>query len=43
MSGTNLDIDHIIPFSISADDSMNNKVLTHSYNNKDKLDFTPYQ
>ena len=43
MRGTNLDIDHIIPFSISADDPMNNKVLTHSYNNKDKLDFTPYQ
>lgn len=43
MSGTNLDIDHIIPFSISADDSMNNKVLTHSYNNKIKLDRTPYQ
>lgn len=43
MSGINLDIDHIIPYSIGADDSMNNKVLTHSYNNKDKSDNTPYQ
>ncbi len=43
MNGINLDIDHIIPFSISADDSINNKVLTHSKNNKDKSDLTPYQ
>ena len=43
MNGMKLDIDHIIPYSISGNDSMNNKVLTHSYNNKNKLDCTPYQ
>lgn len=43
ISGHNLDIDHIIPFSVCSDDSINNKVLTHSYNNKDKSNRTPYQ
>lgn len=42
LMGTNLDIDHIIPFSISNDDSINNKVLTKSSNNKEKGNLTPY-
>lgn len=35
-------IDHIIPFSRSFDDSLNNKVLTSYINNKNKGDKTPY-
>lgn len=42
LSGTSLDIDHIIPFSISNDDSYNNKVLTKTGNNKHKGNLTPY-
>ncbi len=36
-------IDHIIPYSISLNNSRSNKVLTSSSNNKDKLNQTPYQ
>lgn len=36
-------IDHIIPFSISGDDSINNKVLTSSLNNQNKAQRTPFQ
>lgn len=43
MSGKGLDIDHIIPFSISHDDSMNNKVLTKSEHNRNKSNRTPHQ
>lgn len=43
ISGNGLDIDHIIPFSISQDDSINNKVLTKQANNREKDNFTPYQ
>ena len=41
--GVGLDIDHIIPFSISQDDSINNKVLTKQANNRLKGNLTPYQ
>lgn len=43
ISGNGLDIDHIIPFSISQDDSINNKVLTKQANNRFKGNLTPYQ
>ncbi len=43
LTGKGLQIDHIIPYSICAIDSRSNKVLTKSYNNKEKLDSTPYQ
>lgn len=44
ISGLGLDIDHIIPYSISQDDSLNNKVLTKRGNNQvDKKQQTPYQ
>ncbi len=43
LSGKGLQVDHIIPYSISAMDSRANKVITKSYNNSDKLDSTPYQ
>lgn len=36
-------IDHIIPYSISFDDSQDNKVLVHSKCNQDKGNKTPYQ
>ena len=39
----NYNIDHIIPYSISYNDSSANKVLTTSSNNKDKDNQTPYQ
>ena len=39
----NYNIDHIIPYSISYNDSSANKVLTTSSNNKDKGNRTPYQ
>lgn len=41
--GNGLDIDHIVPFSISHDDSLNNKVLTSQQNNRLKGNRTPYQ
>lgn len=37
------EIDHIIPQSVSFDDSFNNKVLTTSSINNDKGNMTPYQ
>ncbi len=44
INGNKLDIDHIIPYSISQDDSINNKVLTRRENNQvDKKQQTPYQ
>ena len=39
----NYNIDHIIPYSVSYNDSSANKVLTTSSNNKDKGNRTPYQ
>ncbi|MDI4567900.1 MAG: type II CRISPR RNA-guided endonuclease Cas9, partial [Mycoplasma sp.] len=36
------EIDHIIPYSISFDDSRKNKVLTKSINNQNKGNRTPY-
>lgn len=36
------EIDHIIPRSISFDDSRNNKVLVYSIENQKKGNFTPY-
>lgn len=36
-------IDHIIPYSRSFDDSMDNKVLVESKENQDKKDCTPYE
>lgn len=40
---TQLQVEHIIPLSISSDDSLSNKVLTHISNNSDKGQNTPYQ
>ncbi len=40
---TKYHIDHILPISISLNDSLNNKVLTKAVNNEDKGDLTPYQ
>ncbi|MDD4157303.1 MAG: type II CRISPR RNA-guided endonuclease Cas9 [Candidatus Cloacimonetes bacterium] len=37
------EIDHIIPISISLDDSFNNKVLTTSSVNNDKSNMTPFK
>ena len=37
------DIDHIIPLSISPDDSMNNKVVVHADCNRKKSNMTPFQ
>lgn len=37
------DIDHIIPYSISFDDSFNNKVLTHQNENRSKGNRLPLQ
>ena len=37
------DIDHIIPKSISYDDSLNNKVLCYASENRQKGQMTPYQ
>lgn len=37
------EVDHIIPYSISGIDSIDNKVLTKVDGNKDKLNKTPYQ
>ncbi len=36
-----VDVDHIIPYSLSFDDSYNNKVLTFSYENKQKSNRIP--
>ena len=41
-NGQNYEIDHIIPRSISFDDSMNNKVLVLSEENQKKRNRTPY-
>lgn len=38
-----VEIDHIIPLSLSLDDSMNNKVLVWRQMNQDKGQRTPYQ
>ncbi|TCG10541.1 type II CRISPR RNA-guided endonuclease Cas9, partial [Mycoplasma marinum] len=37
------DIDHIIPYSISFDNSRSNKILTKQQTNQSKLNQTPYQ
>ncbi|MGL4647707.1 MAG: type II CRISPR RNA-guided endonuclease Cas9 [Mycoplasmoidaceae bacterium] len=37
------EIEHIIPYSISFDDSLNNKVLTKKHLNAEKSNLTPYQ
>ncbi|MEG1009192.1 MAG: HNH endonuclease domain-containing protein [Clostridia bacterium] len=37
------DIDHIIPYSISFDNSVNNIVLTLNKHNKEKGQKTPFQ
>ena len=42
-STENLQIDHIIPFSISLDDSINNKVLSTHKENQNKGKLTPIQ
>ena len=39
----NYEIDHIIPYSISLDDSKNNKVLVYAKENQIKGQRTPYQ
>jgi CRISPR-associated endonuclease Csn1 len=39
----NLQVDHIIPISISSDDSLANKVLTSISNNQSKGQNTPCQ
>lgn len=39
----NYQIDHILPFKISGDDSLNNKVLTKTAHNQFKKEQTPYQ
>lgn len=36
-------IDHILPYSRSFDDSMNNKVVVHTKCNQDKRNLTPYE
>ncbi|WP_313631679.1 type II CRISPR RNA-guided endonuclease Cas9 [Enterococcus devriesei] len=36
------EIDHIIPLSVSFDDSMNNKVLCYAEMNQEKMNQTPY-
>ena len=38
-----VDIDHIVPYSISFDDSFKNKVLVFSWENRDKGNHLPYQ
>jgi len=38
-----VEIDHILPFSRSLDDSMNNKILCFSKENQDKKNQTPYE
>lgn len=43
ISGYGLNIDHIIPYSISNDDSFNNKVLTKSHLNAEKGNLSPYE
>ena len=40
---TMYEVDHIIPISVSLDDSFNNKVLVTHSANQDKGKFTPYQ
>lgn len=40
---TNLEIDHIYPYSKSYDDSYNNKVLVHAKCNQAKLNKTPFE
>ena len=40
---TNFEIDHIIPLSISFDDSRNNKVLVYAIENQNKGQNTPYK
>ena len=40
---TSYDIDHIIPYSISLDDSLNNKVITKKHLNQAKTNLTPFQ
>ncbi|MBO6072908.1 hypothetical protein J6P59_04750 [bacterium] len=36
-------IDHAIPYSLSGIDSLSNKVLTSTDNNRNKNNRTPYQ
>jgi CRISPR-associated endonuclease Csn1 len=39
--GDGLDIDHIVPYSRSGDDSLNNRVLVHRECNRGKANLTP--
>lgn len=41
--GGDIDIDHIYPFSRSADNSYTNKVVCFANTNRDKLNRTPYE
>jgi len=41
--GTSTEVDHIVPFSRSYDDSYTNKVLVFTQYNRDKGDQTPYE
>ena len=41
--GTYADIDHIVPYSRSFDNSWTNKVLVMTHANRDKKDMTPYE
>lgn len=43
LTGIGLDIDHIIPYSIINDDSIQNKVLCFKNNNFEKKNQTPHQ
>jgi len=39
----NFEVDHILPYSRSLDDSMNNKILCFKSENQNKRDQTPYE
>lgn len=40
-SGSGVEIDHIVPFSRSGDNSLNNRVLSHDHCNRGKGNMTP--
>ena len=43
LRGRDLEVDHILPFSRSFDDSYNNKVLVYKKANQEKKNRTPYE
>ena len=43
LKGRDLEVDHILPFSRSFDDSYNNKVLVYKKANQEKKNRTPYE